>query len=49
MAAANAEGHVEITKAVLGRGAAAGIVPWAIVKAAAPGIFGPCTSVTAAD
>ena len=37
VAAANAKGHVEITKAVLGRGAAAGIVPWAVVKAAAPG------------
>ena len=48
MATANDEGHVEIARAGPGPGAAAGIVPWAVVKAAAPGIFGPCTSVTAA-
>ena len=41
MATANDEGHVEIARAEPGPGAAAGVVPWAIVKAVAPGIFGP--------
>ena len=49
VAAANDKGHVEITKAVLGPGSAAGVSPWAVVKAAARRIFGPCTSVTAAE
>ena len=46
---ANDEGHVEIARAEPGPGAAAGVVPWAIVKAVAPGIFGPCASVAAAE
>ena len=49
VAAANDDGHVEITKAVLGPGSAAGVSPWAVVKAAAQRIFGPCTSVAAAE
>ena len=49
VAAANDKGHVVITKAVLGPGSAAGVSPWDVVKAAAPRIFGPCTSVTAAE
>ncbi len=49
VATANDEGHVEIARAEPGPGAAAGVVPWAIVKAVAPGIFGPCASVAAAE
>ena len=45
VATANDEGHVEIASAEPGPGAAAGVVPWAIVKDVAPGIFGQCTSV----
>ena len=39
---------MEIASAEPGPGAAAGVVPWAIVKDVAPGIFGQCTSVAAA-
>ena len=49
VATANDEGHVEIARAEPGPGAAAEVVPWAIVKAVAPGIFGPCASVAAAE
>jgi hypothetical protein len=47
-ASTNHKGEIEITKALLGPGSAAGVSPWAVVEAAAPGIFGPCTSVAAA-
>eukprot|EP00900_Chrysochromulina_parva_P006138 jgi/Chrpa1/15525/Chrysochromulina_OHIO_Genome00019631-RA len=60
VATANDEGHVEIARAEPGPGAAAEVVPWAIVKAVevvpwaivkavAPGIFGPAGEQIALD
>ena len=46
--AAITDGAVEITSAVLGAGADAGVTPWAVIKAVAPDIFDECTSVAAA-
>ena len=47
IAAANAKGAVVITKATRSAGAPAGVLPWEVVKAVAPAVFGRCTSVAA--
>ena len=48
VAAANAKGAVKVTKAELSADAPAGVIPWDVVKAVAPAVFGRCTSVAAA-
>ena len=48
VAAANAKGAIEVTRAGLSAGAPAGVIPWDVVKAVAPAVFGRCTSVAAA-